>query len=266
MTNEDYQGAAHAIMTIPDEHRLTMFRGRSPSYIASALNDYHDFIIDRMAYHHDCDPGLITIIDASDDNHDGADLVGSSPSGITDIELKFGKETNSNIGMATAGTIIPDVVSMLDDRYGRLPRKARAESIINGTLTLDEVQHDNIEFFHDIMDHCVNGGLTPRELASLLSLVSGSGNDAHRNHDRDYLKLVFLDGGIMRDETTVYDDTSMNRRIEVTKNRLNIIITGQRHIVRMVFNNKNNLHYDGGKIPARYYVGSPSFNVFVKSV
>lgn len=265
MVNRDYQGAASAIVDIPDNHRLLMFRGRDVTFIENALRVYHDYLIDAMARRCDCPREEITLRSAADDNRVGADVIGDHGGRLVDIELKFGSETNSNIGMATAGGIAGDVTGMLTDRFSAPARRERLNDLLAGATTLHDIQAGNIECFLTVAGECMPRPLTRGEQSNLERLLSRSGSSsAPAAVGREYMKVTLLSPTRIFQSEAHYHEESWMRSIEVTANRLNVLLDGEHNHVRMTFNNKNNLHYPGGKVPARYYVGSPSFNVFVK--
>lgn len=265
MVDRDYHGAAASIADIPDNHRLLMFRGHDATFIEHALRIYHDYLIDAMAQRCDCPREEITLMSAADDNRVGADVIGDHGGRLVDIELKFGSETNSNIGMATASGIAGDVTGILAGRFSASSRRERLNDLLTGATTLRDIQAGNIECFLTVADECTPRPLDHDERSNLERLLSRSGSSSAPSAvGREYMKVTLLSPTRIFRSEAHYHEESWMRSIEVTANRLNVLLDGEHNHVRMTFNNKNNLHYPGGKVPARYYVGSPSFNVFVK--
>ena len=270
---------AQRIAAISNGLRTQIFRQKSVSEINKILQQCSETIRACVIDKFYSDDDTISIDDivlesSSNNNRDGADLVHKLPDGkIISIEVKFGAQTDRNIGMNVFENIFGSKVF------------TNALSVSNRRSWLRAFDVDNSESnqfdrLYNTLNNAVdefnaeqkkkNFKLTQEEqdyMENIIINASGS-SDFSDNYDY-YLKFV-LDGedfsSFSRMTTGVgsWIVQSVQKLSEDTK-RVNVFVNNYdtNTQIKYTLNWKNNYHYNGRSLMAKLGFGSPSWNVWI---
>lgn len=254
-----------AVSGIPDENLIKSLRGKSPDEIAKRLAEWNRNIRTALEQKY----GKISSIKAGDaDNKTAADLEVFFESGDRlDIELKFGSETNSNIGLATFERLFGISLEMPCEIRSRWFEQVYAEK-----EKTEEEWHGFRKAFYNSRIAALNQKCEDRELDDeqtgflVNSILNSSGSPSSRGSR--VVKFVLKRGRMVMVEPLetkgTWIGTKTNLIANPLKNRLNFSIEDDEHRVTFILNWKNTYRKNGIAVPAKYGFGSASINIFAR--
>lgn len=267
---------AKMMAELPNSKRVTIFSNKTASEIGDILLNCKKSI--QIKISNDFYGGVgfesVDLSMGSSNNKIGADLLHKLPSGeVVDIEVKFGMETDKQIGMAQFEKIFGT------DAFSKALSMPARKSWIDSYMVEDSPESSQFYRLFKKLNEAIasfnrfseskNYTLLAAEQSHMESLIiNNSGN--HTKTGDHYLKFV-IDGSNMRDVKEL--PTGLGRwTIDEVKplsdsvKRVNIFVTNKTtHIqIKYTLNWKNNYKIPGvGKVPAKLGLGSPSWNVWV---
>ena len=208
------------------------------------------------------------------DNKIGADLCHSLPDGQTvEIEVKFGLETNKQIGMLQFERIFgTDVFTKALDLS---TRKIWVADFVDNDFD-ESLQYSRLVLSLNSATHSFNKisagknyTLTKGEQDYMESLIMNNSGNGHRTKDH-YLKFI-IEGDDMRDIKELptglgYWNIDEVKSLTESVKRVNIFVINKTTNIQIKYtlNWKNNYKINGrGKVSAKLGLGSPSWNVWV---
>lgn len=261
------------ILKLNDNNVVSVFKNelkikKSKKEIIEILTSFKHFIISDINNNFKNKP--YQLLTASNDNKNGGDLLLSVDDLIYNIELKFGSETNSNVGCKIFNKIFGNKI--FNDFLNIKTRKKWQQMMVDDNMDeekqlqrLSETLNVAIEEFNS---QCANKILNEDTLKYIIdNIINNSGTSNVTN--KNYLKYVCSSKGLQRIEKTIIPTDEW--KIEPI-NQLN---NNKRVIVRLVNKNgdkitftltwKNNFKYkNGAKVSSKCGLGSPSWNVNIK--
>lgn len=255
--------ALDAFLSLSDKEIPTQYRKKTDSQKITALTAQYKAFHTHMDQLDDNNP--LQLNDQS--NHDGADAV----KGEYDIELKFGMETNANIGLGTFFSIFELGESLFD--YWTVEARNYRKALYSSELTeeVDILAHNQRALEH-IAHHFnqIYSDLTPDQVGKVNQVITGSGSVRHKT-DRPYRKYVFTAKGVEEVEPLPVSAAYISTATVSERGRFTLTLMGDALVVKFVLNGKNTVRYtteDGRKVKfsAKTLLGSPNFNVFVSEV
>lgn len=215
----------------------------------------------------------------SDDNKVGADLLIKSnlPNlNNTRIELKFGSETNRNIGNNTMDEVfsVKNQLKYFTDTFREIRVKQQRFVSESKEKLNDEVIDDNLnKVLLDIVERMSNlyndsDIVVDSEKMAQLLLATGSIDNLDENSELLKMNVKFtsnIDDAVnLIDLPNVTGDWKI-KSIEMAPNSTRIVIWTENKFIRTKFllNWKNNKTFNGKKYAAKLGLGSSSWNVWV---
>ena len=274
---KDCRKHAVRIAAISDNLRVRVFRSKSEQEIEDILKRCSETvkacIIDKF-YNGRISIDEIVLEPSSDDNKEGADLVHVLPNGEeVSIEVKFGAQTDRNIGMKTFIKIFGSKVFK-----EALSNKNRKSWL--ALFDRDNSEENQFKRLHDTLNLAVdkfneeqrnkNFKLTHAEQAYMEEEIINASGGANVSKTYDhYLKFV-LDGedfsSFSRLTTGVgsWIVQSVNKLSDEVK-RVNIFVNNYdtNMQIKYVLNWKNNYPHNGESLMAKLGFGCPSWNVWI---
>ncbi len=216
----------------------------------------------------------IILSKGSNDNKIGADLYHSLPDGQTvEIEVKFGLETNKQIGMLQFERIFgTDVFTKAIDL---LTRKNWVAEFVDNDFD-ESLQYSRLVLSLNSATHSFNKisagknyTLTKVEQDYMESLIMNNSGNSYKTRDH-YLKFV-IEGDDMRNIKELptglgYWNIDEVKNLTEYVKRVNIFVINKTTNIQIKYtlNWKNNYKISGrGKVSAKLGFGSPSWNVWV---
>jgi len=257
-----------AISKLPDNNRCEIFKNKSYDEIMEILILYRAFIIKTINEKFGC--GIVTITKSSNDNKIGADLICVCNGNVINVEVKFGNETSSAIGMKVFSDIFETTLftTMLDLRHvRRLWHRMFINEGYNEELQLARLYSAQIDYGKQFNEQFA-GKILGNDTVDFIeqNIINNSGSSAYKCEN--YLKF-----GIVDDEFAIIDFqyfrgrkwTIMPINIDDEK-RINVRIESDANeVVTFILNWKNNYNLRGhGKFASKLGLGSPSWNVTFK--
>lgn len=275
----DPQVSARKICELPDCYRVMIFRGKDETQITKMLEKYSQTIKESISakYGFDC----IELKPSSNDNRDHADLYCLSPvSGARIIiEVKFGFYTDKAAGMKQFTEIFGSPIFS-----NMLSKETRQKwiSLIAGeypnfekhTHRLINAMNDSIEQFNEHLA-AQNYVLTVEQQSYMEEyLLNNSGSYA--SHSENYMRFeTTKNGDRIVEAVPIQKGVGKWKVVPVktvsesaVKPRISVYVQNQTTgiEIKFILNNKNNYKSksDGTKIPSKYMVNSPSWNIWIK--
>lgn len=264
------------IVLIPDSRRVGVFRGKPREYIKTVLENCKKSIQVKIAntFYENTPYNEIILNKGSNDNKIGADLYHSLPDGQTvEIEVKFGLETNKQIGMLQFERIFgTDVFTKALDLS---TRKIWVADFVDNDFD-ESLQYSRLVLSLNSAIHNFNKlsagknyTLTKGEQDYMESLIMNNSGNGHRTRDY-YLKFI-IEGDDMRDIKELptglgYWNIDEVKNLSECVKRVNIFVINKTTNIQIKYtlNWKNNYKISGrGKVSAKLGFGSPSWNVWV---
>lgn len=259
-------GIPEQVSLIPDENRIKSLRRKSLDSIAKTLDKWSENIHSGIEQKY----GAIASIETGNaDNKTAADLAVSLESGMKlDIELKFGSETNSNIGLATFERLFGISLEM--------PCDVRNQWFEQVYVTKEKTEDEWHSFFKeyyngkiDPLNQSYEGKTLNEEQTNFLvnSILNSSGSPT--GNGSEIVKFALKQGRMTMVEPIetrgAWIGTRTNSIVDPLKNRLNFAIEDDEHRVTFILNWKNTYRKNGIAVPAKYGFGSASLNIFARS-
>lgn len=258
---------------IPDENRPESYRKRN----RVELSNFFDFMNARVRKTVEMVTNLIavSIMGGSKDNKDGADLIVTfNDKSKADIELKFGQETNRNIGNSTMDKIFRIEGGETFVKIGDKIRKSQnecANNVHNDELIIESNLHKELLSIYDELNDLFINKKISLDYNSILSELKKSGSSSFNNNNNKYIKIAVL---YKSKAFSCFDVISLNgfeknnwriREIQLgNKNRINIFINNDFLNAKFVLNWKNNFIKDGKVYKAKLGLGTSNWNVWIK--
>ena len=274
------QKHAMRIAAMPDTLRVRVFRAKSKTEIDDILKRCSETvkacIIDKFynGLKNKISIEEIVLNPSSDDNKEGADLVHVLPNGEeVSIEVKFGAQTDRNIGMAT-------FIKIFGSKVFKETLSTKNRKLWLSLFDKDNSEKNQFKRLHEMLNIAVdkfndeqkskNFKLTRAEQSYMeekIINVSG-GTNVSKKYDH-YLKFV-LDGedfsSFSRLTTGVgsWIVQSVNRLSDNVK-RINVFVNNYdtNMQIKYVLNWKNSYPHNGEDLMAKLGFGCPSWNVWI---
>lgn len=272
---------AEKIANLPIEIQNIIFRNKTALEITQMLNRFSNTIRATISEKYDFE--CVDLFPSSNDNRDGADLFCIHPETkekIT-IEVKFGSYTDKAVGMVNFakifGTDIFSVALSIQARrmWSNLVGKEYA-NLAPQLTRLSETLNAAAESFNQTMSE-KNYTLSPSEQAYMEDyLINNSGS--YESKTENYLRFGTSPDGKKILLATPIQKGAGEWRVEPIepldfttnpKARINVFLTNSetKTSIKFVLNNKNNFKLTPTiKIPSKYMLNSPSWNVWIKSL
>ncbi len=256
---------ANEIANIPDENRIRCMRKKSDEEIYKTLSDFFADVTNDFKENY----GDIQSIEcSSNDNKQVADIIIHSDKDYN-CELKFGAETNSNIGIESFENLFPFSFVM--------PSETREnwfnDVYVNHTKTEEEWLAYKKNYYNNAISNFNSQyqekTLTDEQSNYLVNNIVNSSGSASKSCG-NYVKYVLKRKHLVRKDPVKNEGSwqisSVSSISNPIKGRVNVNLTNGEYNVRFVLNWKNTFRKNGVEVPAKYGFGSPSYNVFVKKV
>ena len=254
-----------AISLIPDENRISILRGCDAGRIGKRLEAWRGDIcagLERKYGH------LASIEAGSADNKTGADIAATLEDGSRlDVELKFGSETNSNVGLATFSRLFGVSLEMPIEIRQKWFKMVYAD----GERTEEEWHQFRKAYYNGkiaVLNQKFDGQALSEEQGSFLvdSILNSSGSPM--GNGRNSVKFVLKRGRMAMAEPVEnsgkWNALRTNPIGNPLKNRLNFAVESDALRILFILNWKNTYRKDGIAVPAKYGFGSAAVNVFVR--
>lgn len=264
-------------LSISDRNRPTSFRGlerRSVSCYFNNLNlKLREFISDII------DNDDISLIEDSNDNRVGSDLIVISNRDreeITRVELKFGSETNRNIGNNTMDQVFSfyntnnNFSLLFSDIYIQQRNYVSANDLtpndfVQIEANLNTILQTKVEILNDLFNNNnlrINGNM----MAQLLLTTGAIDNVIDNNIIKINVSYTSnVEEGINRLDLPNVDGEWQIEEISMSpqSTRIQILVTNDFISTKFLLNWKNNHTYRGRRYAAKLGLGSTSWNVWV---
>jgi hypothetical protein len=263
------------IYSLNENEKILIFRKLKVENIEKILLDYRGKIkkeISKRFYGGIIEPDLITLIQTSNNNKDGADLKHILPTNeVINIEVKFGSATDKQIGMNQFFEIFGiDAFARALDLNNRKKWLTIYEKNNDDQQQIDrlfKVLNESIDIFNDII---VNKGflLSNDQQVHMESLVINNSGDI-RNQKQKYLKFIFSDKDFYGTDNLKTNAGKWNvrlvKKLDRENKRVNIHLVNEvtNISIKYVLNWKNNYKHNGKSIKASLGFGSPSWNIWI---
>jgi len=262
------------IFELYDLNKVSLFRNKDIKFVENTLRNSKRVIETKIidVFYDGKKNFDIKLEKSSNDNKKGADLFHILPNNkIVDIEVKFGQETDKNIGMAQFSKIFS--TNIFADNLDVNQRKVWLQDFLITNNQLDQFEKLNI-ILNDSINHFnihineKNYLLTKEEQRYMEDLLFN--NSGSISHDENYFIKFIIKGDTMRD----VDNLPTNkgswlideiRKIDSQNKRVNLFVKNHdtKIMIKFVLNWKNNYKYNGQSFPAKLGFGSPNWNVWI---
>ena len=253
------------ILNLPKENKCDIFKDKLFDETKEILDNYRLYI--AATVNEMFGSGNVIFKKSSNDNKIGADLICSCNEIEANIEVKFGNETNSAIGMRTFANIFETnmFTKMLNARTVRKTwHKMFINEGYNEELQLERLyltQKDYAKLFNEQFE----GKILSNDTVSFLeeSVINNSGSSAYKCEN--YIKF-----GVNNNHYMVIDFQYFKGKIWKilpinidNEKRINIKIKSDANeVITFVLNWKNDYNLKGhGKFASKLGLGSPSWNI-----
>ena len=279
LCSNHFEHALH-ISRLSNNLRVQIFRNKSVEEIDKILQQCSETvracIIDK--FYDDSKEKIsiddIIIASSSNNNRDGADLIHVLPDKkIISIEVKFGAQTDRNIGMQVFEKIFSSHVFTnalsINNRRAWLSKFDRDSNEENQFNRLQNALNEAIDIFN-IEQKNKNFKLTQTEQKYMENIIiNASGSSDFLNKYDYYLKFV-LDGEDFNSFSRIITGVgswivqSVNKLSDNIK-RVNVFVNNYdtNTQIKYTLNWKNNYKYNGKSLMAKLGFGSPSWNVWI---
>lgn len=278
LTPEKKENIINDFMSINDRRKPITFRNVSRDEIEKYFEGLNYAIKKRIS-----DFFSITNIILEEDgnnNQIGADLNIKSKdnrSVVKKVELKFGSETNRNIGNNTMDKIF----SILETRETfttifqriRIKQQNFVDTNINATESsidnnLNNILNKKVEVLNQVL---VNEKLTINS-ETMAQLLVTTGSLDLLNEQKSVIKLSIQYNENINSAVTVIDTPNVKgyweiKKIEMAPQSTRVVILVENNFIQAKFllNWKNNKEYKGKKYAAKLGLGSVSWNVWINT-
>lgn len=258
------------IYSLPEDKKMINMRNKSISELQNMLLKFKKFIISNIKNEYKDDAELFL---SNQNNKKFADLYCMCKKKILDIEIKFGKETNSNIGMKSFNKIIDDNM-VIKNLLSKKVREEWKSMMIAENLNEEKQLSRLIKGLNEIVDYYnqnLKGKFLSKEQTMFLNnnIINNSGSSDYNCNN--YIKYVCDGNGkFYRKKIKIFKDNNFKigevHKLDINKFKRFIIPLYNDHNERisLTLNWKNNTHLkDGRIITSRCGIISPSWNVDV---
>ncbi len=251
-------GIVDKINELSDENRLRCLRNKSRDKIYSILSGYFQDLKEDFGMYD-------SIENSSISNRDYADIVIMSNGKRYDCELKFGAETNSNIGLESFKNLFPFDFS--------IPIEVRNDWFNKIYLQNQKTEYDWLcyklgyynKLINDFNSIYGNIKLSGSQIDYLGKIINSSGST--NSNCVNYVKYVLKRNHLVRKNAVPMSGNwkvlIVPDLLNIYKSRVNISLTNNEYNVKFILNWKNTYERNGVRIKAKYGFGTPSFNVFI---
>ena len=259
------------ILAISNNERTKCFRNKNHNDIENILINFKTYIQEKLKEKYGIQNAILNKSENS--NFEKGDLYCLNDNERIDIEIKFGNETNSNIGMRVFEKIFG--CNLFKEALNLSERKKWINELIKENLN-ESIQItrlcDRLNEYISIFNSSYNNKYLNDEQSGFLenNIINNSGSS--KKLCKNYLKFVYVNNKYNCSEPIIFQNH--NWRIEPIKyinnqnKRLKIcLINDLDEKIYFTLNWKNNYKIKGvGEISAKCGLGCPSWNINVGKV
>lgn len=256
------------IIDIEDKFKVKCFRNKTYKEIENILTLFKNYIMNTIKETYNFSE--IKLEKSNNSNFDAADLYCINNNKRVDIEVKFGAETNSNVGMRVINNFFN--TDLFKECLNNKTRKEWKTLMIEDNLNEDNqlkrlstVLNITIDRFNDEYG---NKPLTNEQIQTLNTRIINNSGSASAQCE-NYIKFSCLNGIPKEIKTVKFSDNNWKilpiNNIDNNHKRLIIHLSNNNdEMVSFTLNWKNNYKIkDVGEISAKCGLGSPSWIVNV---
>lgn len=253
---------------LPLQNKVTLFRHTERSTYDGLFDNYKSSILNKLSKNGSELPILRQ--KSIQNNQRNADLIGISGNDVTNIELKWGQETNSNIGVSSFLEVFSSLPESILDYFSLENRTKRKQLMLDNTNNFDlsTIYNENsvayTKFARLFNQTYSKSKVSSDNIEVISEIINGSGSFKNSS-SASYLKVIISPKGTeFQDPYTLSEQCNVSASF--SKDRLTIFCVFDKTIVKLIMNCKNNIHVRNSDIiiPSKSMLGSISFNLWAR--
>lgn len=260
-------------ISLDEKVKPVSFRNKNRKQIEEYFLNSNESLKDTLLDICECDE-IIEIKEDSIDNKVGSDLIVKlkydNDVSNQKIELKFGAETNKNIGIEAFDKIFINLneEDYFKNKFSEIKNNQRRyadrhprdfDGLIKNLKNEIDILSEDCNELADSDNLIIDSEEMNTNLSTTGSIANNSGSKPFKKIRMDYDDIIEID---ILDYSGNWKFTDISSLPDKDKARIQFWVSNSKTKVKFLSNNKNDYNYNGTKYPAKTGLGSYCFNVW----